>query len=153
MNKIIFDKITTYFKKHDFKFLSNKDYIRLNIEIGGAIGILSLSIHIYDDSYSTYATINSRATDDNIAKISEYLHRANFGLLEGNFELDYDDGMIRYNMITMCPNGNNLSDRDIQKSVILPCRMFELYGGGLMKLMVGVGSPKELIEDCERRMR
>ena len=34
--------------------------------------------------------------DRNRLEVAEYLHRANYGLLLGSFEMDYDDGDVRF---------------------------------------------------------
>ena len=49
-----------------------------------------------EDRYLVYAILNNRAQKGKISAVSEFLHRANSGLINGNFELDYVTGEIRY---------------------------------------------------------
>ena len=84
-----------------------------------------------------------------MAQVAEYLTRANFGLRNGNFELDYSDGEIRYKTFVDCedllPSAAVLRD-----AVTIPVDMFDRYGNGLMSVVLGVRTPEEAIQDAEK---
>ena len=128
---------------------TKENVVNFNINIGEIIGSLKLAIHVLDDSYVSYAYLNNKATQEHYCNIAEYLHRANYGLAFGNFEMDYLDGEIRYKYAVEISNPNNISNHILDKCVLLPCLMFERYGSGMMKLMLGVGTPEELISEAE----
>ena len=50
-------------------------------------------------------------------------------------------------MVTDCEEPKTLSNWMIDKSIIIPCMMFEKYGSGLIKLMLGLGEPAKLIDE------
>ena len=149
MNKLLLDKIQHRLDQKGVKYHTKENVINFSINIGEIIGSLKLAIHILDDSYVSYASLNNKATPENYCNIAEYLHRANLGLVFGNFEMDYFDGEIRYKYAVEIVNSNNIPNHILDKCVLLPCLMFERYGSGIMKLMLGVGTPEELIRLAE----
>ena len=90
-----------------------------------------------------------RADESCMAQVAEYLTRANYGLRNGNFELDYSDGEIRYKVFVDCedllPSAAVLRD-----AVIIPVDMFDRYGNGLLSVVLGVRTPEEAIQDAEK---
>ena len=150
MNKILLEKMQHRLEQKGVKYYTKENVINFSINIGEIIGSLKLTIHILDDSYVSYATLNNKAAPENYCNIAEYLHRANFGLAFGNFEMDYFDGEIRYKYAVEIDNHNNISNHILDKCVLLPCLMFDRYGSGMMKLMLGVGTPEELIQVAEK---
>ena len=149
MNKILLEKMQHRLEQKGVKYYTKENVINFNINVGEIIGSLKVTIHILDDSYVSYAALNNKATHENYCNIAEYLHRANLGLVFGNFEMDYFDGEIRYKYAVEIGNSNNVSNHILDKCVLLPCLMFERYGSGMMKLMLGVGTPEELIRVAE----
>lgn len=149
MNKLLFEKIQHRLKEKEMKYTANDNVIRLNMNIGGVVGKLSMIIDVMDKGYITYAVLSNKVSRDYILNVAEYLHRANFGLLYGNFELDYNDGEIRYKISTDCEDANTITNRQIDKSILLPCIMFEKYGSGIIRLMLDMGNPEELIKEAE----
>lgn len=82
------------------------------------------------------------------AEIAEFLHRANSGLKNGNFEMDYDDGEIRFKAFVNFEN-TDISKEVIRDSVIVGPAMINKYGIELLKVMIGAGSPEESILEAE----
>ena len=89
-----------------------------------------------------------RADENCMAQVAEYLTRANFGLSNGNFELDYRDGEIRYKVFISCRDMLP-SAAVLREAVILPVDMFDRYGNGLLAVLLGVRTPEEAIREAE----
>ncbi|MBO4400485.1 MAG: YbjN domain-containing protein [Selenomonadaceae bacterium] len=96
----------------------------------------------------SYATIGIKADEDSIHEVAEFLHRANYGLAFGNFELDFDDGEIRYKMSLNCVD--SLPGEDAIEDVLyLPLSMFERYGDGILTVAMGLAEPEAAIKKIE----
>ena len=149
MNKQLLERLTQRLKQKEIKYSLQSDVISLKMSVDDVVGTLDIFIHILEDSYVTYTMLGNKVTERAYITVSEYLHRANYGLLVGNFEIDYDDGEVRYKVLTECENVANLTNKTVDKSIILPCLMFKKYGNGILKLMIGIGEPKELIDEAE----
>jgi len=103
------------------------------------------------DYYCTaYAYIPLRADEDCRMKVAEFVTRANYGLRAGKFELDFEDGEVRYAISIDCDDRASLSD-DLVMSTMLgtPYRMINRYGDALVAVMYGIKSPEEAIKEAE----
>jgi len=63
--------------------------------------------------------------------------------------MDYRDGEIRYKSFVNFAN-IDLSEEIVRESIIVGAVMLDTYGKGILKLLLGDGSPEECIEYCEK---
>ena len=96
----------------------------------------------------SYCYIGVKAEEETMANVAEFLHRANYGLTFGNFELDYNDGEIRYKMALNCTD-KIPGDDAVRDALIIPLSMIERYGDGLLSVMMSSVAPKDAIEKIE----
>lgn len=100
------------------------------------------------EQFVFYAIAPVNAPLDKLAAVAEYLHRANFGLRVGNFELDCDTGQIRYKT-AIDFEGETLTFGLLQNAIYPAVDMMEMYLGGLKAVMDGSMSPTEAINMAE----
>lgn len=150
MNKAIFEKIQKRLKDKGVHYSIDDDVISMGMRINDTVGVVKVVYDVLDKGILSYAIFNSQAPQEKRVSIAEYLHRANYGLPYGNFEMDYFDGEIRFKLATFFEDGNTISNNLIDRHVYLPCLMFERYGEGILKLLVGEGNPESLIEVAEQ---
>lgn len=87
--------------------------------------------------------------------VAEFITRANYGLIRGNFEMDFNDGELRYK--TTISRQDLLSDdasalENMKLLMILGPSMWKRYGDNLAAFLFGFtanASIKELVEACE----
>lgn len=149
MEKTI-ELIKSFFKTTDwkYKFSSKRSMFTVGINMGNVLGNLDIYINLRKNAYTVIACLNNHAEEKYFQQISEYLHRVNFGLNNGNFEMDYDDGEIRYKTYVSVEN-IELSNDIVEESILIPIFMFEKYGKNLLKLMIQEDDPKALAIDAE----
>ena len=82
------------------------------------------------------------------AAVGEYLHRANYGLHVGNFEMDFGDGEIRFKS-SVDAEGLDLSDTFLANLIGLNCRMIDRYQPGIVAVMEDGLSPADAIKKVE----
>ena len=82
------------------------------------------------------------------SEISEFINRANFGMLIGNFELDYTDGEIRYKT-SIDSEGGELTKPIIRQLVVANVLMMDRYLPGVMAVAFGGASPTQAIMGIE----
>ena len=90
--------------------------------------------------------INAKPED--YGMVVEYITRANFGLKVGNFEFDYSDGEVRYQSYLSSWDGQP-NRENIEVGVDMPYHMFKKYGDGLVKALMGFGTPEADIAAAE----
>jgi hypothetical protein len=70
-------------------------------ELSGALGRWSFYAHVIEEKelILLYSICPMRAPEGRRHELSQFLTRTNYGLAVGNFELDFDDGEIRYKTV------------------------------------------------------
>ena len=109
-------------------------------------------VAVRQDSFTAYAISSLNADEENheeIVAMAEFLCRANYGLRNGNFEMDVRDGEIRYKIFQNCSGGIVPNEEIIRDSIYLSARMFERYPKGIVGIIYGGLSVKEAIDLCE----
>ena len=135
-----------------FDFDDEKGIFRFGVNIDGKMKHVNYFVPVRDDSYTVYA-ISPVSADSNdlqvMNAITEFICRANYGLRNGNFEVDMRDGEIRYKVFVDC-DGGSIPTRDvIRGSIIIPAMMFERYSPGILDVIFKGSSAAEAIEQCE----
>ncbi|HWT76639.1 MAG TPA: hypothetical protein VN258_18220 [Mobilitalea sp.] len=149
----IINAITQFLTEEDwnYTFDDKKNIFKTGISIGGKIKDILIYILIEENVFMAHAKLQIYADDDNKQAVSEFITRANFGLKNGNFEMDYSDGEIRYKVFVNC-NSFIPSQELIKESILTPAVMFDSYGSGLLAVMFGVKTPAEAIEEVESKL-
>ena len=144
--------IENLFADLDWKYTYNSknSVIKTGINMNNALGNLDIYILLRKNSYSVLVCLNNHVEKKYLQQVSEYLHRVNFGLNNGNFELDYEDGEIRYKTFVSFEN-IELSKDIIEDSILLPLAMFEKYGLNLLLLMLQEADPKLLADAADNQ--
>ena len=100
---------------------------------------------VREDSISTLTTLPLTADTDHRLAMAEYLTRANWGMRNGNFELNMADGEIRYK--TYVHVGQQAPDMAAcRMATMLPFLMIDRFGDGLIDVLFGFKSPREAFE-------
>lgn len=84
----------------------------------------------------------------NYLAVGEFLHRANFGLILGNFEMDFEQGEIRFRTSLDCEEVE-YTDALIQPLVYANVMMMDVYLPGLMAVAFGSVSPQDALKEIE----
>ena len=134
-----------------FTYDEEHGFFSFNISIDGKLQHVRYIVYVKEDGYTVYAIspINSDVEDASVmSRMAEFICRANYGIRNGNFELDMRDGEIRYKIFVDCDN--NMPNREIIKnSIIIPSVMFERYSAGIIDVMFKDASAEDAIAKCE----
>lgn len=95
-----------------------------------------------------YSVLPVNVPEDKRQPISEFITRANYGMIIGNFELDYDDGEVRYKT-SIDVEGADLSHPLIRQVVYTNVLVMDRYMPGLMKVIFADQSPASVIAEIE----
>ncbi len=104
-----------------------------------------------EDGFTIYTVFPLKAPEGKRDAVAAFLTRANYGLIVGNFELDFDDGEIRYK-VTAINGEDNLLPPDVTERLFdMGFCMFDRYGEGLLSVIYGNAAPIETVDAIERR--
>lgn len=84
------------------------------------------------------------------AAVAEFITRANFGLIIGNFEMDFSDGEVRYKTY-FDAQGTRLSPETVEIHVLANLAVFDRYNPGIMAVAFGEKDPAAVIELVENQ--
>lgn len=83
--------------------------------------------------------------DDLLLPVAEYVTRANYGMLFGNFEMDFSDGEVRYKK-TIAWRETPVAMSEILDALESGVSMWGMYLPGLMLIIYEGVSPEEAID-------
>ena len=101
-------------------------------------------IDVDAEQFTFYGILNIDLATEKIPEVAEYLTRANYGIRIGNFELDFDDGEVRYKS-SLDFEREVLGENLIENAVAHAIDNIDRYLGGLREVAVGLKTPKEAI--------
>ena len=107
-------------------------------------------VFVQEDHFSTVTTVPLSADKNCRLAVAEYLTRANFNMRNGNFELNMEDGEIRFKTYLHASNGE-MDIAGARLCLILPFLMIDRFGDGLVEVLFGFKSPREAFEDVRSK--
>ena len=111
----------------------------------------NIIIHTGEDSFTTLAVCPVRpdASDAELmAKMAEFVCRANFGLKSGCFEFDFTDGELRYKCYIPCDDHTPSQDM-IRESITIPAAILRRYAPGILGVLYSGVEPATAVKACE----
>lgn len=153
-SKTIANTINRFLTEDDwhFSFDDQHGLFKFGLNLKGRIKKINYIVDVKDDEYVVYAISPLGADEDDekmMTAMAEFICRANYGLKNGNFELDMRDGEIRYKSFVDC-EGFTPTAEMIRNSIYCPASMFDRYSSGIVDIIFGNSTAKEAIAKCEK---
>ena len=82
-------------------------------------------------------------------ELIKYVAMANYGLANGNFDIDVSDGEVRYKTYVNCKDMKELPAQIIKDSIYAGWCMMDRYGNGLAALAMGFSDAETEIKKAE----
>jgi hypothetical protein len=95
-----------------------------------------------------YSVLPVTVPANKFAAAAEFITRANFGMMIGNFEMSYADGVVRYKT-SIDVKGDKLTFALIRQMVHANCGTMDQYLPGLMSIIYTDISPADAIAKVE----
>ncbi|WP_330486357.1 type III secretion system chaperone family protein [Tumidithrix elongata] len=102
------------------------------------------------EQFLFYSIFLSKVPAEKRQALAEFITRANYGLMMGNFEMDYDDGEIRFKTSIDVEN-ITLTPKIVKQYVYTNVLMMDCYLPGILSVIADEVSPKEAIARIEKR--
>ena len=153
-SKEIANAIHHHLKDNDFKYQFDADRGVFNFLVGITGKAKTLIYHIYVSEHGFTSNARfplgpSSSDEACMNTMARFLHRVNYALRNGNFELDMDDGEINYKVHCSCRGLVAPSDEMIAESITCPNAMFDKYEAGIMGILFSGMSDQEALDRCE----
>lgn len=96
-----------------------------------------------------YVLLRPKAKKEHRAELCEFVARANYGMGDGNFELDVDDGTVRFK-VSLDFTGVSLHALLVRNLIVNAVNTVELYEGALARVIAGKAKAKAALRAAEQ---
>jgi len=96
-----------------------------------------------------YVLFVPKAKKEHRAEVAEFVTRANYGMGDGNFEMDYDDGSVRFK-IALDYTGEPLSALLVRNMIYDAMDTTEVYADALARVIAGKAKAKTAVRAAEK---
>lgn len=148
--KSILDTVIQFFREDDWHFRQLEGRPILQLGFAGDNGSWTCYAQAQEDKqrFIFYSVLDSKVPPQKRAAVAEYLTRANYGLVLGNFEMDFSDGEVRYKT-SVDVEGGQLTTGMVKTMVYTNVLMMDRYLPGIMNVVYGGVSPADAIAQIE----
>ncbi len=148
--KQMFDQVVNFFVSDNWSFTRLQNKPVLYTAIRGQHGEWNCFAQIREEQeqFVFYSICSVNVPEERRMAIAEFLTRANAGIVLGNFEMDFEDGEIRYKT-SIDVTDDFLSQALIKRLVYANVSMMDEYLPGIQSVIAGDASPLEAILTIE----
>jgi hypothetical protein len=146
----IFDAVCQFLEQDKWPLLHVDAPLILRTQFDGQRGDFTCYAQAREEQeqFIFYSVFPLRVAGMDLARMAEYLTRANCGLPIGNFELDYTNGEVRFK--TSIDLEDAAPDPRLLRNMLYANVLtMDKYAGGLLRVMYGGISPEEAIGEIE----
>ena len=142
----ILDALTTFFKEENWAFSQVEGKPVLWMDFPGRNGRWTCFAREDEEKqiFLFHSYLPVKAPEDKRPVLADFLTRANYGLYIGNFEMDFNDGEVRYKT-SIDVEGTELNHALIKGAVYANVAIMDKYLPGIMSVIYGGSSPTEAI--------
>lgn len=145
-----FEEIVNFFEDDGWPFVQIEGELLLQMVFQGENGKWTCYAKAREDQeqFVFYSVCPVNAPDSKRLAVAEFLTRANSGMMIGNFEMDFEDGEIRYKT-SIDVEDDSLSCTLIKRLVYANVMMMDAYLPGIMSVIYGDVTPLDAIAQIE----
>jgi len=98
--------------------------------------------------FAFYSVCAAKVPEAKRPALAEFLTRANYGLIVGNFELDWRDGEVRYKT-SLDVEGDRLTPALVKQMAYANVVTMDRYLPGIMRVIYGDVSPAQALAEID----
>ena len=142
--------VIDFFTKDDWTFTKLQGQSVLQMAYRGENGLWNCYAQSREteEQFAFYSIYPELISEDKRLAMAELLTRLNYGLVIGNFEMDFNDGEVRYKT-SLGVEGNVLTSQVIRRLVYANVTIMDHYLPSIQAVMEGKESPEGAIAQIE----
>ncbi len=146
----VFDEIKRFFDQDDWKYEVMEERPIIRLGFSGKNGSFNCFAQAREqqEQFVFYAMSAINAPEEKRTAIAEFLTRANYGMILGNFEMDFNDGEIRYKT-SIDVEGEELTFHLAKQVVYANVMTMDRYFPGIMKVLYSDIAPADAVKEIE----
>jgi hypothetical protein len=145
-----YDKLCEYLSNQNIGFWSRSENLSICTDFRGEIGMYRIFARIdADDSlFQVFGHSPVRVPPGSRSAIAEAVTRINCGLKVGKFEMDCDEGELRFQAAQILPD-DDLDEQTIQRLIGTTMSMLNTYLPAVLSVIYGNELPKDAVRHAE----
>ena len=146
----LFETVAAFFRDDDWPIQMLEGTTGLRTAFQGESGqwICQAWVREQAEQFIFYSVCPITAPEERRAAVAEFITRANYGMLVGNFEMDYTDGEVRYKT-SVDVEGSQLSQALCRQIVVANVMMMDRYLPGILSVVSNAQTPAQAIANIE----
>lgn len=146
----IYDGFINFFKQDDWPYQEIEGRPLIRTGFAGKSGEWACFAQAREDmeQFVFYSIAPVKAPVEKRDAVVEFITRANYGMIIGNFEFDYSDGEVRYKT-ALDVEGGEATFKMLKNLIYINVQTMDRYLPGLMKVIYTDISPAEAIREIE----
>ena len=128
----------------DFEGVLRVDFSEDNIPISEAVA----EVRMEYERFLFYLNFGRRAPSKNRAEVMEFITRANYELVIGNFEMNLHDGLVRFKSSIDFTN-SELTSSLVRSAITSAMDVVETYGDAFVEVIKGKKTSEEALAEAE----
>lgn len=146
----LFDRARSFFDADDWPYTEFPEDGIISSRFSGKNGDYACFARIRSEQGQVvfYTMLSVNVPPEKRATAAEYLTRVNYGMIIGNFEMDYVDGEVRYKT-SLDVSGATLTNELMQHIVYANVLTMDRYAGGMMRVIYGDVAPATAVDEIE----
>jgi hypothetical protein len=146
-----YERLVQHLEAHDVRYRANRDVGAVWTDFKGEVGTYRVLASVDEDGdlfqvygqWPIFVPVGARPA------IAEVIARANYGLRLGKFELDCDDGELRFHIAHVL-SGGVLEEELISRSFGHAMAMLDRYLPAVLSVIYGNELPQDAIRHVEQ---
>ena len=149
----IYDAIKHHLETNDLAFIEKQDKDTILLPMGADKVRFDCVARAVEGQarFVFYSLCPIKSPEAKRIEVAETITRANYGLMIGNFEMDFSDGEIRYKSSMDVDPSVGLTDSMIKDTILANLSTHDRYFPALMDVIYGASTPTEAIAKIENQ--
>ena len=135
-----------------YRYINNKEYISFvgDVHSSHCLSCLRVFITVTDKEVMCYYELPVSAKEC-LPQMAEFVMRANYGLNTGSFMFDYDDGQLRFKVVTSSQAMEGNPTEEMHRLLYVPLGTIRTYARGIIGVLSGYETAEEALRKCEEK--
>ena len=145
-----YEQLISFLDEREVRYISDHDGQSVCADFHCEVGVYRIIIHVDENAelFQIFGYAPNRVPEGSLQAIAETVTRANCGLRVGKFELDLDQGEVRFQASQVLTD-DGIGDGVIDRLITVTMAMLDMYLPAVLSVIYGNELPKDAIRCVE----
>jgi hypothetical protein len=146
-----YETLVQFLDAREVRYVANQDDQSICVDLRGEVASYRILAQVDAEAelFQVLGYSPVRIPEGCRSSIAEVVSRANYGLRVGKFEMDFDDGELRFQISQILTDGG-LGEAVIDRMIGSTLAMLDMYLPSVLSVLYGNELPKDAIRCAEK---